>query len=121
MHTCDRCGVPWDEDGVFFKRPGGQVSLCAACRAELTRRARAALDAFQEVEEPPLAIDLTAVSTQKDVPAFASPPPGAEPYYGFSVMEDVTVGGFTLGKITDFERQPLQYGDAFVVAPDGSR
>jgi hypothetical protein len=29
--------------------------------------------------------------------------------------------GFTFGMITDFELQPTDQGDAFVVAPDGSR
>jgi hypothetical protein len=31
------------------------------------------------------------------------------------------VDGFTLGKITDFEAVPCDEGDAFVIAPDGSR
>lgn len=34
---------------------------------------------------------------------------------------DVSAGGFTLGKITDFEAEPCDEGDDFVVAPDGSR
>jgi hypothetical protein len=33
----------------------------------------------------------------------------------------VTVDGFTLGKITDWEAEPCEAGDAFVIAPDGSR
>ena len=31
-----------------------------------------------------------------------------------------TVDGFTLGKITDFEAEPCDTGDAFVIAPDRS-
>jgi hypothetical protein len=33
----------------------------------------------------------------------------------------VVVDGFTLGKITDWEAEPCESGDAFVIAPDGSR
>jgi|SRR3984885_10596628 hypothetical protein len=42
-------------------------------------------------------------------------------YYGFVVLDDVAVDGFTLGKITDFEAEPCDEGDAFVIAPDGGR
>ena len=48
-------------------------------------------------------------------------PEGAPVYYGFVVLDDVTVDGFTLGKITDFEAEPCDEGDAFVIAPDGGR
>ena len=33
----------------------------------------------------------------------------------------MAVDGFTLGAITDFESEPCDTGDAFVIAPDGSR
>lgn len=36
-------------------------------------------------------------------------------------VDDVTAEGFTLGKITDFEAEPCDQGNAFVIAPDGSR
>jgi len=36
-------------------------------------------------------------------------------------MSDVEVDGFTLGKISDFEAEVMDYGDAFVIAPDGAR
>jgi hypothetical protein len=42
-------------------------------------------------------------------------------YYGFKVMEDVAVDGFVFGIISDFEAEPSEWGDAFVIAPDGSR
>lgn len=45
----------------------------------------------------------------------------ASAYYGFEILGDVTVEGFRLGKITDFEAEPTETGDAFIVAPDGSR
>jgi hypothetical protein len=42
-------------------------------------------------------------------------------YEGFEILTDVVVDGFTLGKITDFEVEPNETGDSFVIAPDGSR
>ncbi len=36
-------------------------------------------------------------------------------------LDDVVVEGFTFGKITDFDAEPCDMGDAFVIAPDGSR
>lgn len=69
----------------------------------------------------PLAIDRKARSASPAEPAFVAPPKGAPVYHGFVVLEDVTVDGFSLGTITDFESEPCDKGDAFVVAPDGSR
>ena len=69
----------------------------------------------------PLAVDHAAASDSKDEPAFIARPPGSPVYHGFQVLTDVVVDGFTFGKITDFEAEPCQYGDAFVIAPDNSR
>jgi hypothetical protein len=69
----------------------------------------------------PLAIDATARSASPTEPAFIARSDGAPVYYGFVVLDDVTVDGFTLGKITDFEAEPCDEGDAFVIAPDGGR
>jgi len=69
----------------------------------------------------PLAIDPLAKSASPGLPAFIARPDGAPVYYGFPILEDVTVEGFQLGKITDFEAGNRRVGDAFVVAPDGSR
>ena len=69
-----------------------------------------------------IAIDSEAPSAHPDLPAFLAPPEGAPIYYGFPVLDDVEVEGFKLGKISEFETEPpIDYGDAFVVAPDGSR
>ena len=40
-------------------------------------------------------------------------------YYGFTVLEGVEADGFRLGTISALG--PDDYGDAFVIAPDGSR
>jgi hypothetical protein len=69
----------------------------------------------------PLALDPKASSASATEPAFIAPPAGAPVYYGFAVLDDVNIDGFVFGKITDFEAEPSNYGDAFVVAPDNSR
>lgn len=69
----------------------------------------------------PIAMDPNAVSADSEAPAFIARPAGAPVYYGFVVLEDVEVDGFVLGKISDFEAEPMDYGDAFVIAPDGRR
>jgi len=74
-----------------------------------------------EDEGRPIATDQDAVSADPGLPAFIARPPGAPVYYGFPILADVTVDNFTFGMITDFEQQPDTDGDAFVVAPDGSR
>jgi hypothetical protein len=69
----------------------------------------------------PLALDPRAPSASPPQPAFISRPDSAPVYHGFRILEDVVEEGFTFGMITDFELQPAVEGDAFVVAPDGSR
>lgn len=69
----------------------------------------------------PLATDPSAASASPSEPAFISPHPGAPAYYGFPILNDVAVDGFAFGKITDFELESCNEGDAFVVAPDNSR
>lgn len=69
----------------------------------------------------PLAIDPLAPSASQVEPAFIARPAGAPVYHGFQILQDVVAEGFTFGKITDFDAQPCDAGDAFVVAPDGSR
>src|SRR5579885_1087983 len=69
----------------------------------------------------PLAIDPNAESASRTEPAFIARPAGAPVYHGFQVLEDVVVEGFTFGKITDFEAELCEEGDAFLVAPDNSR
>ena len=72
-------------------------------------------------EDRPLAIDPSATSMSETEPAFITRPLGAPVYHGFQVLSDVVVEGFTFGKITDFEAEPSDSGDAFIIAPDNSR
>lgn len=69
----------------------------------------------------PVALDRDALSASHAEPAFIARPLGAPVYHGFQVLGDVIVDGFTFGKITDFEIETCNEGDAFVVAPDDSR
>src|SRR5215471_7260085 len=69
----------------------------------------------------PLALDPLAESASQTEPAFIARPVGAPVYHGFQVLSDVVVEGFTFGKISDFESEPCDEGDAFVIAPDNSR
>jgi hypothetical protein len=69
----------------------------------------------------PIAADHAAASTSQTEPGFIARPPGARVYHGFQVLTDVVVDGFIFGKITDFEAERCDYGDAFVIAPDNSR
>ena len=66
-------------------------------------------------------MDKGAISADPYVPPFVARPEGAPVYHGFRVLEDVEAEGFRLGMITDFLAEPGTAGDAFVVAPDGSR
>ena len=75
----------------------------------------------EQAKGKPLAPDRNATSGSPTEPAFLARPKGAPVYYGFAVLEDVTADGFTFGAITDFEAEPTDNGDAFVIAPDGSR
>lgn len=78
----------------------------------------------KEPEPPkglPLALDPLAASSSQTEPAFIAKPAGAPVYHGFEILHDVVVAGFTFGKITNFEIETCDEGDAFVIAPDNSR
>jgi hypothetical protein len=68
-----------------------------------------------------LAIDRHAQSAFSTEPAFIAWPAGAPVYHGFVILQDVSADGFVFGKISDFEAESSDYGDAFVIAPDNSR
>ena len=67
----------------------------------------------------PLSLDPDAESASKDLPAFLGRPKDKPVYHGFQVLEGVEVDGFALGTISALG--PSDHGDAFIVAPDGSR
>jgi hypothetical protein len=66
--------------------------------------------------------DPNAASADPDLPAFIARPAGAPAYHGFAVIPETYVEGWCLGAITEFaDADGCTDGDAFVVAPDGSR
>ncbi|MBN1342868.1 MAG: hypothetical protein JXQ73_09330 [Phycisphaerae bacterium] len=66
--------------------------------------------------------DPEARSASERLPAFLASPRGAPVYHGFPILEDSQTDGWYLGVITEFEDAAgCEDGDAFVVAPDGSR
>jgi hypothetical protein len=69
----------------------------------------------------PLGLDPLVEGSLQTEPGFIARPAGAPVYHGCEVLSDVVVRGFTFGKITDFEIEICDEGDAFVVAPDNSR
>jgi hypothetical protein len=69
----------------------------------------------------PIAVDHTAASGSQAAPGFVARPPGTAVYHGLQILTDVVVERFVFGKITDFEAERCDYGDAFVIAPDNSR
>ncbi|MFG6486359.1 hypothetical protein ACG04R_06735 [Roseateles sp. BYS78W] len=67
-------------------------------------------------------IDPEAVSTDDELPAFIAAPRDAPAYYGFPMLDGSDKDGFRFGVITDPRgNEPKRWGDAYVVAPDGSR
>ena len=70
----------------------------------------------------PLSADAETATAQPGLPGFIARPKGTPVYHGFPVFADAEVDGFRFGTITDFEAEDgATDGDAFVVAPDGSR
>jgi hypothetical protein len=74
-----------------------------------------------ELQELSVRIDPDAESADPELPAFLARPDGSPVYHGFPILDSVEVDGFRLGMITDWEAEPSDWGDAFLVAPDDSR
>jgi hypothetical protein len=69
-----------------------------------------------------LHVDERAASADPDLPAFIARPPNAPVYHGFPLLKDSAREGFVFGTITEPNGvTPAEWGDAFVVAPNGSR
>lgn len=71
----------------------------------------------------PLRLDPEAESADPSLPAFLARPEGAPVYHGFPLLEESrTADGWCFGIISDPDcPQGRDWGDAFIVAPDGSR
>ena len=64
-------------------------------------------------------VDEAALSADPNLPAFIARPPNTPVYYGFPILKDSEKDGFVFGVIT--EPSGAEWGDAFVIAPNGSR
>jgi hypothetical protein len=70
----------------------------------------------------PLRIDPDAESASRAEPAFVARPKGAPVYHGFPIVPETETDGWYYGAITEFlDPDGCQEGDAYVVAPDGTR
>lgn len=70
----------------------------------------------------PLTLDEAATSASSELPAFLARPDGTPVYYGFRVITETMTDGWCFGTITEYAAPDgCDSGDAFVVAPDGSR
>ena len=69
-----------------------------------------------------LKLDDTAAPASPELPAFLSRPEGAPIYHGFPIVPETLTDGWCFGAITEYaSADGCNSGDAFVVAPDGSR
>ena len=66
-----------------------------------------------------LILDPSALSAVDELPAFLARPDDAPVYHGFALLDLPAVDGWRFGEITQFLGS--EAGDAFVIAPDGSR
>ena len=70
----------------------------------------------------PLKLDASAASASPELPAFLARPKGAPVYHGFPIVPETMTDGWCFGAITEFANADgCDSGDAFVIAPDGSR
>jgi hypothetical protein len=70
----------------------------------------------------PLRLDPDAASASAHLPAFLARPDDAPVYHGFPIIRESLTDGWQFGTISDYEDPAgCDFGDAFVIAPDGSR
>ena len=70
----------------------------------------------------PAALDEAAEAKDPRLPAFLSAPVDAPVYHGFPLLAASERDGFVFGLITrPASDPPARWGDAYVIAPDGSR
>ena len=69
-----------------------------------------------------LKLDDAAAIASPDLPDFLAKPDGAHAYHRFPLVPETMTDGWCLGAITEYEDPDgCDSGDAYVVAPDGSR
>lgn len=69
-----------------------------------------------------LRLDSEAASASTELPAFLAQPANSPAYHGFPILEGSENDGFVFGVITEPNgATPASWGDAYVIAPNGSR
>ena len=69
-----------------------------------------------------LRLDPKAASANAELPAFLARPASAPAYHGFPILEGSELDGFVFGVITEPSGDTAaSWGDAYVIAPNGSR
>lgn len=69
-----------------------------------------------------LRLDTVAASASTELPAFLARPADSPAYHGFPILDGSVLDGFVFGVITEPNgATPASWGDANVVAPNGSR
>ncbi|MFN0278801.1 MAG: 3-deoxy-8-phosphooctulonate synthase [Pyrinomonadaceae bacterium] len=77
---------------------------------------------FADTKPRQLMLDDTAVSAGSELPAFLAKPEGSPAYHGFPLVLETMTDGWCLGAITEYlDPDGCDSGDAYVVAPDGTR
>jgi hypothetical protein len=77
---------------------------------------------MRERDGKSLRLDPNAESGSPNLPAFLAHPAGAPVYHGFVIVDGTRIDGWAFGTITEYEDPAgCEYGDAFVIAPDGTR
>jgi hypothetical protein len=76
----------------------------------------------EPIKSRPLKLDHAAKSASSNLPAFLARPKDAPVYHGFPIVPETMTNGWCFGAITEYANaNGCDSGDAFVVAPDGSR
>ena len=99
--------------------PGVKVQLHAVATTSAVDAAPDAAAAIVENAQM-MAVDPAVAPATEDAPAFVSRPVGSEVYHGFPVVDIPDRDGWRLGAVSGFGDGSRE-GDAFIVAPDGTR
>src|SRR3954467_6082456 len=86
------------------------------------QRARRSAQSLEDMNNRRITTDPDAPSSDPGPPESLARPAGSPVYHGFVVVPETCTDGWCLGSITEFEDPGgCTGGDAFVIAPDGSR
>jgi len=77
---------------------------------------------MSDAKGKPLRLDPTAESASAKLPAFLARPTDAPVYHGFAIVKESRIDGWVFGTISEYaDPDGCEWGDAFVIAPDGAR